>query len=203
MKGKKIVVVANGEFPKGTEALNAIRDADVIVCCDGSVNKLCQAGFMPTVAIGDGDSYEIKSCPCRYIKIEEQENNDLTKAVKYIQQNGGENLVVVGATGEREDHTIGNVFLLAEYLLMEINVKMITDYGTFVAINRGTEFESFPRQQVSIFNVSAKKIDSQGLQYPTRNFTALWQGTLNQAQGDKFSITPDGIVIVYTTHNPK
>ena len=51
----------------------------------------------------------------RIYRDEDQETNDLTKAVKWCNERGYNDIVIIGATGKREDHTIGNISLLAEY----------------------------------------------------------------------------------------
>ncbi len=72
-------------------------------------------------------------------------------------------LVIVGATGKREDHTIGNISLLAEYV-REAEVIMVTDTGIFMPAMESIEISSFPGQQVSLFSIDrAIEITSSGL----------------------------------------
>ncbi len=52
----------------------------------------------------------------KIITIKDQEINDLTKAVYFAQNVGQEEIVILGATGLREDHTLGNISLLADYM---------------------------------------------------------------------------------------
>ena len=48
--------------------------------------------------------------PCEFVRVAEQETNDLDKAIRLCRERGWGDLVVVGATGLREDHAIGNVY---------------------------------------------------------------------------------------------
>jgi thiamine pyrophosphokinase len=97
-------------------------------------------------------------------------------------------VVILGATGHREDHTLGNISLMAEYL-KEADVRIITDHGIFLPAGNGEVVSSLPGQQVSLFtpDVSAE-IDSEGLKYPLagRRLTNWWRGTLNEATGTGF-----------------
>ena len=59
----------------------------------------------------------------------DQETNDQTKAVNYLMEKGFRRIAIVGATGRREDHTLGNISLLMEYMRMGQKYVMYTDYG--------------------------------------------------------------------------
>ena len=80
---------------------------------------------------------------------------------------------------------------------------MLTDYGRFTPCEGLTTFESFPGQQVSIFNIGNKMLEQEGLKWDTRPFTELWQGTLNEATGSAFTIKGDGKYLVYQTYEKK
>ena len=77
------------------------------------------AGFIPDAIVGDMDSLN-ESIAGRFhdriFKDKDQDTNDLTKAVAWCSERGYRDLVILGATGKREDHTIGNISLLAEYI---------------------------------------------------------------------------------------
>ena len=51
------------------------------------------------------------------VKVEEQDDNDQTKALHFVLANYPEVDTVhfIAATGKREDHTVGNLGLLMEY----------------------------------------------------------------------------------------
>jgi thiamine pyrophosphokinase len=53
------------------------------------------------------------------------------------------------------------------------------------------------------FNISAHNLRAEGLAYPLYDFTALWQGTLNEATSDRFTIHAEGEYIVYVTYESK
>jgi thiamine pyrophosphokinase len=94
----------------------------------------------------------------------------------------------VGATGKREDHTIGNISLLVEYARAGAEVYSFTDYGVFMACNGTTTHKCRKGQQVSIFSITANEMSSSGLLYPIYDFTNWWQGTLNECTGEEFTI---------------
>jgi len=189
----KTIILADGIFPSHEVPLHMLSEAELIVCCDGAVGKLVNHGFSPDIIVGDLDSLttEMKR---KYENIlyfdPDQETNDLTKAVKWCVSNGKKDLVILGATGLREDHTLGNISLLAEYS-MTARVKMVTDHGILEAVKMTSDFDSFAGQQVSIFSInSSTAVSSDGLRYPLNSLVLdnWWKGTLNEATGERFTL---------------
>ena len=80
---------------------------------------------------------------------------------------------------------------------------MVTNYGWFTVSQGKTTFAAFPKQQVSIFQIGCKRIESEGLKWNIYPFSELWQGTLNEAVGNSFTIDSDSAYLVYQTHKPK
>ena len=197
------VVLVNGEFPEHEIPLAILTNCNRIICCDGAANKLLNNHFrMPDAVVGDCDSLTEnirKRFESIVHQVVEQETNDQTKAVYYCINQSFDDIILLGATGKREDHTLGNISLLAEYCSKGINIRMITDSGVLVAIQEDSEFESHKGQQVSIFNTAQSEITTSGLKYPVTNriFTNWWQGTLNESERDRFIIKTNGLLIVY------
>lgn len=194
------VVLANGEYPAHPLPLRILEEAPLVVCCDGAANEYISRGHTPRVIIGDGDSLSAEN-RLRFAGIlhhvADQETNDQTKAVLFLQQEGYRNVAILGATGKREDHTLGNISLLVEYMRQGMQTRMITDHGMFLPAHDTQHFLSTPGQQISIFNFSATGLKATGLVYPIRDFTSWWQGTLNEATGEEFTIEGKGDYLVF------
>ena len=90
IKRYKCVVVANGLFPTGQQALELLRQAEFVVACDGAVIGL-ENGRLPDAVVGDLDSLP-EPVRNRYSdrihRVKDQETNDLTKAVNYVKTLG-------------------------------------------------------------------------------------------------------------------
>ena len=197
------VIVADGTFPRHDIPLKYLKDAERIICCDGSAENLIKSGYIPDAIVGDMDSLNDSIAGRfhdRIFRDTDQETNDLTKAVVWCKERGYNELVIVGATGKREDHTIGNISLLTEYIT-DLNVKMITDTGILMALTESTSIQSFPGQQISIFSIDPDtEITSQGLRYALnkKKIANWWVATLNEAVGESFRLEFSyGRVIVY------
>ena len=193
------VILANGDFPHAEIPLDLLSRAPFVCACDGAVNHYPQADAI----VGDGDSVP-EDLRDRLIQIDEQEDNDLTKATRYCLSKGMRRIIYLGATGQREDHTLGNISLIVRYMQeMGVEPLLATDYGWFVVAEGESEFASFKGQQVSIFNMNCNALSSEGLLWQAYPYRQWWQGTLNEAAGDSFRLKGDGLYLVYRTYQAK
>jgi thiamine pyrophosphokinase len=197
------VILADGSFPTHEIPLGYLRNADHIICCDGSAENLILADLEPEAIVGDLDSLNqgiAERFADRLYKDSEQDTNDLTKAVKWCIKQKYQEIVILGATGKREDHTIGNISLLAEYSA-DIKVIMVTDTGIITPFRDSCKISSFRRQQISIFSIDQNTgISSLGLKYELNNLKLhnWWRATLNEATGESFELRfTGGPIIVY------
>ena len=194
-----VVIVANGEFPTHRIPLEVLKHARHIVACDGAISHVPQA----EAVVGDGDSVPAEYHN-RLFQIDEQEDNDLTKATRYCLNKGWKRIAYLGCTGLREDHTLGNIGLLMRYYRkMGVEGIMFTDYGFFTPAYGNRTFQSEKGKQVSIFNFGCRHLTSEGLRWNSYAYDEWWQGTLNEALGDSFSFAADSYYLVYQTYGVK
>ena len=207
---RSIVILCDGVFPKTEYPRYLIRMADFIICCDGALVKFMRnskAIFgeerLPDLVIGDMDTLS-QQMQRKYkdiiIKEEEQDHNDQTKAVRWAVNNIDdlEHIYILGATGGRPEHTIGNAGLLMEYTRMfdmegrGIAMESVSDYGTMFAVNDTVSLDCGEGRQISIFSPdNTLKIRSEGLAWQTEDvvFDNWWKATLNRAVQDTVTLT--------------
>ena len=203
--GRSVVIICDGKFPKSAYPRYLVMSADFTICCDGALIKYLRASKAifgqerrPDLVIGDMDTLA-PAMQEKYssiiIKEDEQEHNDQTKAVRWAVNNlpDIDHIYIIGATGGRLDHTIGNASLLMEYTRMfdlasrDIAIDMVTDEGSAFAVNDTTEFDCGIGRRVSIFSPdNSLRIKSTGLEFPTDDvvFDNWWKATLNKAVAD-------------------
>ena len=200
-----LVIVANGEFPTHSIPLKILKNANSILACDGATNQLIENGYTPNIIIGDLDSIS-KNNKIRFeniiIKEINQNTNDLRKAINYAADNNIKDISIIGASGKREDHMIGNIFILPDY--KDLNIKLFTDGGYFSCIHKDQKIDSFKGQQVSIFSTDPTiKITSNNLMYNFNHssISALYYGTLNESTFESFKLTiSHGSLIIFQTY---
>ena len=202
------VILANGSFPAHPVPLSLLRSARRILCCDGAADRLAEYGLEPSRVVGDLDSLSPggrERFAGKLVPVEEQATNDLAKAFRYACAHGWKRLGIVGASGGREDHTLANLSLLADFA-ETAEVRLYTDTGLFTPCLRSTVFASYPGQQVSIFSFEpGLRIYGEGLVYPLDRvpFTRWWQAALNEASGHEFKLTfVGGPLLVFQTYAP-
>ena len=216
-KTQHIVILAAGDFPTHPVPLRALREADLVVCCDSAY---CQFSIfnsqfsIPFVVIGDGDSLseaDKRALGDRWIQVDEQDYNDLHKAMSWAANRyplSTTHYTLLGATGRREDHTLGNISYLVTFgeEYPGIDLEMLTDHGRFTAFRGCRRFDTFPRQQVSVFSMDpGQPVSGSGLKWPLDGMCIRrwWQATLNEALADSVELRSEGWLVLFRTYDPK
>ena len=201
---KDIVIICDGDFPKKEYPRYLILNADFIICCDGALTKFLKHSKkifgverLPDLVIGDMDTLSA-AMQRKYADIivreSEQEHNDQTKAVRWAINNIEEigAIHILGATGGRADHTIGNLSLLMEYTRMfdlkDMIIEAVSDECTAFPINDTIEIDCGQGREMSIFSPdNTLRIKSDGLEYKTDDvvFDNWWKATLNKTSQDR------------------
>lgn len=199
-----IVILGNGQYPRHPAALDILSIAGTIICTDGSADKALENGIQPDIIIGDLDSTKInkKSFKGRVIHFPEQDNTDMAKTLEWCQTKGLKEISILAATGIREDHTLANLYLLAEFC-ENLSLQLITNYSIITCHLGKRTFQSVKGQLVSIIPLHpADKISTIGLRYPLTDETlkSSSQGISNLAQGSEFTVECTGKVWVFHSH---
>ena len=195
----RTVILANGDFPKkGGAAWKLLAAATRVVCCDGGADAY-RRHFRkwPDAIVGDFDSFRTSqtSQACELVRFTDQDTNDLEKAIVYCAMRRWKNPLVVGATGRREDHTIGNVFRALDY-----GVEIVTDTGRFVPVCGKVTLRVRQGAAVSVFAPDPKtRMTSKGLEWPLDGvkFRNLYCATLNRTTAATVALTATRPVCVY------
>ena len=193
--------MANGEFPKKDGAAwRLLAAAKRVVACDGAADAYRRRfRRWPDVIVGDFDSvlrlssYVLR--PPSLVRVPDQDTNDLEKAMAYCAKHGWRDPVIVGATGKREDHTIGNVFRALDY-----GCEIVTDTGRFVPVCGRASFKVAKGAAVSIFAPNPKtRMTSKGLEWPLDEvrFRNLYCATLNRTTAARVTLTATHPVCVF------
>ena len=191
------VILANGEFPKrGGAAWELLADAKRVVACDGAAKTFRRRfGRWPTAVVGDMDSMGRVPKDVEAVRVPDQDTNDLEKAARWCRARGWKKLVVVGASGRREDHLIGNVFRA-----LDLGIEMVSDFGRFVPFLGRVSFRVAKGTPVSVFAPDrAARMTSKGLEWPLDGvkFANLYCATLNRASAARVTITSDRPALAY------
>jgi thiamine pyrophosphokinase len=201
---KPIVIVANGKYPSHPYAGELIKNANTIICTDGSANKLKNHGYDPTFVIGDMDSIiNIQDFgKSEFLHIPKQDNTDLEKVFDFCIESLIKEVNILGATGIRDDLAMTNMLLLMKYH-KKIKIKMVTDIYTIECFKGKQTFNSFPDQNISLIAVyGVKSVTTKGLRYSLtkQSLFPSGHGVSNTATGNKFTIRSSNRILLFRGH---
>lgn len=205
-----VVVLANGEFPRSRKLRQLIQQSQFLLCCDGAVEQLLKYKITkkPDLIIGDLDSVPpkvLKKTKAKILKIADQETNDLEKAFRYLRKEKFHSVIVLGWSGLREDHMLGNFSVLLKNA-RHFDLQAASDYGHIYSFSsraskKHVKIKTLKNQIVSLFSSSARAvITTKGLVWDLnkKKLKNLWSGTLNQSRGLSVQIQLEhGEIIVY------
>ena len=197
----RTVILAAGDFPqKGGEPYRLLASASRVVACDGAADLFRREfGRWPDAVVGDLDS--LTGCrPACAVRISEQDTNDLVKAIAWCRAQGFGDPVILGATGKREDHTIGNI-----YRALAAQVRVVTECGEFIPVRGSLKFRTWKGAGVSVFAPDPRtRMTSRGLRWSLAGvrFTNAWCATLNRASSESVAVTSDRPAFVFVERSP-
>lgn len=181
---KRALIVAGGSMDTafGGNYIEKNR-FDLTIAADAGMQFFYEAGILPDHIIGDFDSVNRETL--RYFKaqkdigltqlVPEKDDTDTEAAVRFAMTEGCGEIHILGATGSRIDHMLGNIGLLGigleentEILLADPQnrVRMIKDR---LVIPKHEQYGNY----VSLLPVTAevRGVTLLGMKYPLRDFT--------------------------------
>jgi thiamine pyrophosphokinase len=126
----RIVIFANGLMPGLEPVRDLLRKDDFLIGVDGGARYIMALGLMPNFVIGDLDSltedelYELGSADVRVDQYPaNKDETDLELAIQYALQLNFSSIIVVAALGGRTDQTIGNISLLTDLIVSNVDIR--------------------------------------------------------------------------------
>ena len=145
---------------------------DFLIAADGGLRHLARWGLQPHLLVGDLDSLEEapEGIPCKK-HPREKDATDLSLALDEAIALGYRHIVITGAWGGRPDHCVASLQLLAKTAARGIDVQMLCNGFTAMAITGGKILRLRGNATVSIFawGGQANGVTIRGLKYPLEN----------------------------------
>jgi len=202
----KCIVLANGQAPskKILMYLNN-KGYKTLICADGGANSVFKLDIIPDYIIGDLDSilpgvYDYYFDRCKIIKKPDQSSTDVEKCLEYAVKKKFTEVILLGATGDRLDHSFCNLGIVIKYF-NKICVKILHHSSLLCAYKKNVTLKTIPNEVISIYGFDAgTKIKSYGLKYPLKNISLHFgrkESTSNVALCDEVKLSiKNGIVFV-------
>lgn len=200
----KALVLCNGVPPNKSLIEELLSNQNLFIAADGGGNVARQLGLTPEIVIGDLDSYKQKSGEdTQIIKDDDQETNDLEKALYYLVQHNYKVAVILGSTGFRLDHTLKNLSVLKQFNPLFEHIEIREKEGRTFLLPEKCELQEAKNTPISLFPLSGRVegITTQGLMYPLDNEfleNGVRDGSSNIATGNTIHIThTKGDLLIY------
>lgn len=186
MAVSRAFLFVNGEIRDAGPLLAQIRPGDLLIAVDGGLRHLFVLGLRPQVLIGDLDSVDAdaenraREAGCLVLRYPPQKDEtDLELALVYALQQGCTTLCIAGGLGGRLDHTLGNLYLLAQPALQGCQVRVDDGVDEVFIVRQAVEITGTPRDRVSLLPVSetVTGVRTEGLVYPLRDETLYRERT--------------------------
>ena len=162
----KIVIIANGTVNNLDFHKKLLENVDVIICADGGAYTAKQMNIVPDYIIGDLDSTSastleyFRNLNTKIINDDAQDKTDLELALSLAGTLEPIEIIILGAIGDRIDHTLANILCLAN-LKSNIKARIIDEKNTIELIDKSTEIVGDKDDIVSIVPLT----DISGLTY--------------------------------------
>ena len=180
----KCVIVTNGQIEDYQWLKKQVESADILLCADGAAKHLMNIGVYPDRILGDFDSIDQESLEwIRKKKIREEHfptKKDVTDtdiAIDHALSYQPEEIIILGAIGNRMDHTLGNLYLLEKYR-NSVESLIIMNPQNMISLIEGTvNIQHQKNTTASIIPISEKLegITLEGFEYPLKD-AALIRG---------------------------
>ena len=198
-KYKRAVLFANGDFPEND--MLTLNEVDFLVAVDGGLHHLLQLGLTPQLLIGDLDSVnaeDLERCMQWGVEIlhfpPEKDETDLELAVRDAVQRGFSEIVITCALGNRLDHTLGNLALLALPELKATHTLISNGATSIYLVNNQIALETYPGALISLlpWGQPVNGVTTTGLQYALEDATLYpWKtrGLSNVATSNRVTVS--------------
>ncbi len=174
----------------------------VVYAVDGGLTVAHEAGVVPDVLVGDFDTAD-EQLVSRYEVIcetvrhrPEKDATDTELAIEEAMSRGADNIVLLGATGSRMDHTLANIHMLYKILLQGKEACILNENNRITLHNR-----SFRRKKDALFGryvsflplfYDVQEVSLSGVKYPLEKKTLMAGtslGVSNEAVGEEIEVS--------------
>ena len=209
-------MVANGEVGEDAWGRERLKGARLVVAADGGARAALRWGRVPDVLVGDLDSIDeqsrrrLEGGGCEVLTFpREKDQTDTEIALLEARRRGATSIDLLGALGgERLDHALANVFLLALPALRDVPVALLDARHEVRLLRAGGRMtlSGAPGDLVTLLPMSATVggITASGLHYALRDGVLRMgssRGVSNELTGKRATVSVErGALLVVLRH---
>lgn len=169
---RRCVIIGGADIGRYDRIRASLRSDDFYICCDSGLKHRAGLGIAPDLIVGDFDSHADPHLSTETIVLPcEKDDTDTVFAVKEALSRGFQSFLLIGVTGGRLDHTLGNVSILLMLHARGIPAVALDDYSEMQIISDKPVPVEDRYAFFSLLNISglARGVTIQNAKYPLLN----------------------------------
>jgi thiamine pyrophosphokinase len=180
------LIFANGDINDGPMVRRALAAAaePLVVAADGGARAALHFDLKINAVIGDMDSLTIEDAAQlapHEVDVQrfprEKDATDLELALSYVVGRGARWIRIIGGVGDRLDQTLGNIYLLALPILVDMDVRLAAGRQEVWLLRPGDHLiEGAPGDTLSLIPLggTVHGVRTENLYYPLRDEMLLF-----------------------------
>lgn len=196
----RAVIFAAGELYEPELVRQLLDSPDLVLCADGGLRHAQALGLAPTLILGDLDSvdpqllaaYTADGVPVIQVPVE-KDQTDTQLALAEAVRLGATEILLVGGTGSRVDHTLANLLLMPG---VSVPIKMLDGKNLIQILPPGgsVRVTGEPGSYLSLIPLTpvATGVSVDGVHWPLHQATLRWGeslGVSNRMEGHEAQVS--------------
>ncbi len=183
----RAVIIGNGTIEDSSFIAKNISSEDIVICCDGGSKYLFKEGILPKYIIGDLDSsdmpiitfFETRGAILKKFPSK-KDKTDMELCIDFAIGLGLKEILLLGASGTRLDHSLANIGLLANCLDRNIFCYIKDEHNEIYITNNKIELEGEVGDTISLipFSDKVEGVSTFGLEYSLQDYTMYQDSSL-------------------------
>jgi thiamine pyrophosphokinase len=175
----KVIIIAGGKPPSKEFLTKEVTKDTFIIAADSGADCLYYYNIMPDLLLGDFDSIDkkildfFKKSRCTIdVYPTEKDYTDTEIAVKKALSMKPDEIILLGCTGSRVDHLLGNIGMLKICMLNGVNASIKDENNNIRLIDTSTSLNGSVGEIFSLQAYGDEIIDLtiEGAKYPLNNY---------------------------------
>ncbi|MCR4431579.1 MAG: thiamine diphosphokinase [Tepidanaerobacteraceae bacterium] len=176
----RALIFSGGDMKPCPGIKSYLANADFIICADSGVRHAFELGLVPDLVVGDMDSASPEDLDrIKQLGINqetfpaEKDFTDTELALEIALQKGACEAVILAGIGDRPDHSLANILLMASFKKRGMEVKLAGENWEMFLIEGQAKISGKKGDLLSLIPLSCEVsgIETKGLYYPLKNET--------------------------------
>ena len=169
---KRCVIVGGADITAYQRIREYIKKDDYVIYCDSGLKHRMGLKAEPSLIIGDFDSYDNPGLDTETIVLsKEKDDTDTCFAAREGVRRGFADFLLLGVSGGRLDHTLGNVYILLYLDSLGKNALLIDDHSEMEIVSSAPKEIRSGFSFFSLINITgtARGVNIRDAKYPLKD----------------------------------